>query len=501
MTRPPKVFAAVDLGSNSFHMVVARQVDGQLVIIDRLREMVRLGEGLAEDGALAPRVAARAIACLDRFGHRLVDMRADCVRVVGTSALRRARGKQSFMVRAGEAIGYPIEVISGREEARLIYSGVAHTLPRSAGRRLVIDIGGGSTELIIGRGFEPLQLESINLGCVGMSAAHFGDGRLTARRFERARLAAQQEIEPIQLSFRRRGWESVAGSSGTVRAILDAQRELDPSCTAITRNGIERLIEVLVDAGRTDAVPLASITPERRAVIAGGVAVLAELMRQLRIRQMSVAEGAMREGVLYDLVGRLRPGDDARDRTVRSMQARYQVDVAQAARVEATAMRLLRHVKARWHLQAPLAEQSLRWAARLHEIGLDVAHSGYHRHGAYLLANADMPGFPREEQLLLARMVRSQRRKLALDGLGDLIPPWDRLAERLIVILRLAVVLHRNRSKIAPPPFVLVPQGRGAGLRFRLKSLRRHPLTEADLQQEIAHLKAAGIPLKIVFSG
>lgn len=501
MTRPPKVFAAVDLGSNSFHMVVARQVDGQLVIIDRLREMVRLGEGLTEAGTLAPRVAARAIACLDRFGHRLVDMRADCVRVVGTSALRRARGKQSFLVRAREAIGYPIEVISGREEARLIYSGVAHTLPRSTGRRLVVDIGGGSTELIIGRGFEPLQLESLDLGCVSMSAAHFGDGRLSPRRFEKARLAAQQELEPIQLAFRRRGWESVAGSSGTVRAILDALREIDPRCSVITREGIGRLVEVLVEAGHTDAIPLASITPERRAVIPGGVAVLAEFMRQLRVRQLRVAEGAMREGVLYDLVGRLRAGDDARDRTVRSMQARYQVDLAQAARVEATAVRLLRHVKARWQLEAPLAQQALRWAARLHEIGLDVAHSGYHRHGAYLLENADMPGFPREEQLLLARMIRSHRRKLALEGLGDLIPPWDRLAERLIVILRLAVVLHRNRSEVSPPPLVLVPRGRGAALRFRLKSLSRHPLTQADLQQEIGYLKAAGIPLRIVFDG
>jgi exopolyphosphatase / guanosine-5'-triphosphate,3'-diphosphate pyrophosphatase len=497
MPRAPSVLAAVDLGSNSFHMVVARRSNGQLVIIDRLREMVRLGGGVDNDGRLDRAVAARAIACLERFGHRLVDMHADSVRVVGTSALRRARRKQAFLGRARMAIGHPIEIISGREEARLIYSGVVHTLPRTEGRRLVVDIGGGSTELIIGRGLEPQQLESLNLGCVLMSAQFFPGGRLSPKRFERARIAAGQEIEPMQRAFRARGWNSVAGSSGTIRAIYEAQREIHPRGTAITRDGLEELIDILARCGSIKTIPLESLADERRAVFAGGLAVLAEIFAQLGIREMRVAEGAMREGVLYDLMGRFTAGD-ARERAVSSMQKRYQVDLAQAARVEATAVRLLTQVGKTWQFTDPLAEQALRWAARLHEIGLDVAHSGYHRHGAYLLENADMPGFSREEQQLLASLVRSHRRKLVLEGLADLIPPWDRLAVRLILILRLAVLLHRNRADDNLPPIRVSPQGRGLQIRFRLRSLRSHPLTDADLQQEIEHLKPAGIPLRIV---
>ena len=238
-------------------------------------------------------------------------------------------------------------------------------------------------------------------------------------------------------------------------------------------------------------LPFASIGPDRRPVIAGGLAILAEVMSELRIRRLHVADGAMREGVLYDLVGRLT-SEDAREQTVRSMQARYHVDRAQAARVEKTALSLLRRTKRQWQLTDPLAERVLRWAARLHEIGLDLAHSGYHRHGAYLLENADMPGFPREEQRLLARLVRWHRRRLEFEDLADLGPEWRRIAERLIVLLRLAVLLHRNRSNARPPPFTLVPGRHALTLRFRLRSLRRHPLTHADLLQEQQAPRRAG---------
>ena len=476
-------------------MVVARHVSGQLVIIDRLREMVRLAAGVADDGRLDKVVANRALACLQRFGQRLADMHADSVRVVGTNALRRARRKQAFLERAREAIGHPIEIIAGREEARLIYSGVAHTLPLDGGRRLVVDIGGGSTELIIGQGFDPLELESLHLGCVVMSTEFFADGKLSAKRFERARVAARQELEPVQMAYRARGWDSAAGSSGTVRAIFDALRELDPQCTAITLEGLEELIDVLVRAGHNRAIPLVSIDEERSTVFAGGLVILTEVFAQLSVKQMRVADGAMREGLLYDMMGRFT-AEDARERTVRSMQQRYHVDAAQAARVEETAVGFLAQVKKAWQLEDPLAELALRWAARLHEIGLDVAHSGYHRHGAYLLENADMPGFAHEEQLLLARLVGGHRRKLVLDGIEDLIPPWDRLAVYLILVLRLAVLLHRDRSGAPPPPVTLTPRPHGLELRFGLRSLRDHPLTAADLQQEVESLKAQGLRLR-----
>jgi exopolyphosphatase / guanosine-5'-triphosphate,3'-diphosphate pyrophosphatase len=497
--RVPDVLAAVDLGSNSFHMVVARYGNGQLIVIDRLREMVQLASGLDDEGRLDKDVANRALACLKRFGQRLADVHADGVRVVGTSALRRARRKQGFLERARDALGHPIEIIAGREEARLIYSGVCQMLPPEPGNRLVVDIGGGSTELVIGRGLEPLELESMNLGCVGISQRFFGDGKLSAKRFARARLIAQQELEPVQEAYLKRGWDSAAGSSGSVRTILEAQKEMDPKATMITAEGIEALIGLLSGAGAVQAIPLESVTPERRSVFAGGLAILAEVFAQLKIRQMRWSEGAMREGLLYDMVGRYTH-EDARDRTVRSMQQRYHVDLAQAARVEQTALDLLAQVQESWSLEDPLAEQALTWASRLHEIGLDVAHSGYHRHGAYLLENADMPGFAREEQLLLARLVGSHRRKLLLEGLDDLIPPWDERSLYLILILRLAVLLHRARSETPIPEVSLVGRPRTLELRFRIRSFREHPLTAADLNDEVEFLRARGLRLRVLTS-
>lgn len=492
----PDVLAAVDLGSNSFHLVVARHSHGQLVIIDRLREMVRLGSGVEENGRIDREAAARALACLERFGQRLRDIRADSVRVVGTNALRIARRKQAFLERAREALGHPIEIISGMEEARLIYAGVAHTMPAEPGRRLVLDIGGGSTELIIGEGLQPLELESLHMGCVSLSERYFRDGKLSAKRLHRARVAARLELEPVQAAFRRRGWDQAAGSSGTVRAIGEAIRELDPQATAITAAGLERVLSHMIEAGHARELRLAAITDDRRPVFPGGIAILAEVFAVLGIEQMRIAEGAMREGLLYDMIGRFTH-EDARERTVRAMQQRYHVDLAQAERVEATVLEFLGQVRAAWKLEDPLADLALKWAARLHEIGLDVAHSGYHRHGAYLLENADMPGFPREEQRLLARLVGGHRRKLSLEGLEDLVPPWDRDALYLIVLLRLAVLLHRGRSPTRLPAIELAGRGRSLEIKFPRRWLDDHPLTSADLLQEIDYLRAHGFRLRV----
>jgi exopolyphosphatase/guanosine-5'-triphosphate,3'-diphosphate pyrophosphatase len=480
-------------------MVVARYSHGQLVIIDRLREMVRLAAGVAENGRIDKDVAARALACLQRFGQRLRDIHADSVRVVGTNALRLAHKKQAFLERAREALGHPIEIIAGMEEARLIYSGVAHTLPSEPGRRLVVDIGGGSTELIIGEGLNPLELESLQMGCVSWSERFFRDGKISSKRFERARLAARLELEPVQAEFRRLGWENCAGSSGTVRAIGEVIRTLDPATLALTSAGIARAIEYCVDAGHTRALTLEPITEDRRPVFPGGLAILAEIFSVLDVKEMRIADGAMREGLLYDMLGRFRR-EDARERTVRGMQQRYHVDTAQAERVEATARNFLEQTREAWRLEEPLAHLALKWAARLHEIGLDVSHSGYHRHGAYLLENGDMPGFPREEQRLLARLVGAHRRKLALEGVEDLVPPWDRSAIHLIVLMRLAVLLHRGRSSTALPPIELSATSRSLEMRFPARWLKEHPLTSADLQQEVDYLRMSGFRLR-VFSG
>jgi exopolyphosphatase / guanosine-5'-triphosphate,3'-diphosphate pyrophosphatase len=495
----PDVLAAVDLGSNSFHMVVARYTHGQLVILDRLREMVRLGAGLESDGRLNKDVAARAIACLERFGQRLRDMRPDSVRVVGTNVFRRAKRKETFIERAREALGHPIEIVSGIEEARLIYSGVSHTMPAGPGRRLVCDIGGGSTEIVIGEGLQPLELESLQIGCVRISEEFFADGRLSQKRMQRARVAARQAIEPYQAAFRRRGWDEAVGSSGTVRAIGDSIRELDPAATDIGADGLERIIRELGDVEHIRDLKLNALDDDRKLSFAGGVAILAEVFEQLGIESMKVADGAMREGLLYDLLGRYTD-EDARERTVRSMQERYHVDTTQAERVENTTVKFLEQVEEEWALADPAIELLLRWAARLHEIGLDVAHSGYHRHGAYLLANADMGGFPRDEQKLLSIMVGSHRRKPAIEEKDELTPPWDKRAPAMTLLLRLAVLLHRGRSNVALPDIRLTPREDSLELKFPEGWMDDHPLTVADLQNETENLKSVGFRLR-AFSG
>ncbi len=492
----PDVLAAVDLGSNSFHMVVARYSHGQLVILDRLREMVRLAAGLGASGRLDDAATDRALRCLERFGQRLRAVRADSVRVVGTNALRHAKRKRWFLERARAALGHPIEIISGLEEARLIYSGVAHTSPMSPDKRLVIDIGGGSTEAVIGEGFNPLLLESLSVGCVGLSAAYFEDGRISAKRLERARTAVRLELEPVQEAYRKMGWLQAFGSSGTVRVIGDTLRALNPERPHITLENLNGLAERVIAAGHVDELDLPEVDAERAPVFPAGLAILLEVVESFGIDRVRIAEGAMREGLLYDLMGRFTD-EDARERSVRAMGKRYHVDESQAERVETTAVGLLEQVESDWGLEDPLAESVLRWAARLHETGLDIAHSKYHRHSAYLLEHADMPGFPREEQLLLAALVGGHRRQLSFESLEDLLPPWDRLAEFLMVLLRLAVLLHRGRSPQPLPEVRLTVRSRNITLELPQRWIKEHPLTLEDLEQERAYLKEAGFRLAI----
>ncbi|HET9446644.1 MAG TPA: exopolyphosphatase, partial [Steroidobacteraceae bacterium] len=487
---------AVDLGSNSFHMVVARHSHGQLVIQDRLRESVRLGAGLDEQGRLKREAIEVALACLERFGQRLRDMKAESVRVVGTNTLRKAKRKGAFLDRARSALGHPIEVISGIEEARLIYLGVANTMPNEPGRRLVADIGGGSTEVIIGEGKHAKKLESLYMGCVSMSSRYFNDGGITDKRFKRARLAARLELEPVRANFRNYGWDQAVGSSGTIRSVGDVIRARNNGDGAITPAGVESLIEHAVKAGELSKLRLAGLSEERLPVFAGGLAILVEILDAFDIKSMRVADGALREGLLYDLVGRFTD-EDARMRSVRAMQGRYHVDTAQSERVEASALDFLRQTTREWQLDEPFAELVLSWAARLHVIGLDVSHSHYHKHGAYLLANADMPGFPQEEQRILAAVVGAHRRKVNVDSLQELTPPWHIKAEYLIVLLRLAVLLHRGRSATALPKLELQAKGRSLEIVFPKGWLDAHPLTATDLENESEYLKAGNFRLRV----
>jgi len=490
----PDVLAAVDLGSNSFHMVVARYSHGQLVIVDRLREMVRLAAGLNDSGRLDEAATERALRCLERFGQRLRAMNAGSVRVVGTNALRRAKRKRWFLERARAALGHPIEIISGFEEARLIYSGVVHTSPSSPDKRLVIDIGGGSTEVVIGEGLNPLLLESLSVGCVGLTTICFDDGKISERRFERARTSVRLELEPILQIYKKLGWMQAFGSSGTVRVIADVIRRLNPEAPRITLDNLRGLAERVMAAGHVDDLDLPDVDAERAAVFPAGLAILLEVVENLAIDRVRVADGAMREGILYDLMGRFTD-EDARVRSVRAMEKRYHVDSLQADRVEATAVALLRQVRSDWGLEDPLAESVLRWAARLHESGLDIAHSKYHRHSAYLMQHADMPGFPREEQLLLSALVGGHRRQLSFEALEDLVTPWDRHAEFLIVLLRLAVLMHRGRNPQPLPEVALRVKGRSLTLELPQRWMKEHPLTLEDLEQERIYLKDVGFRL------
>jgi exopolyphosphatase/guanosine-5'-triphosphate,3'-diphosphate pyrophosphatase len=490
-----EVLAAVDLGSNSFHMIVARFSHEQLTVIDRLREMVRLAAGLTDGNRLDDDSQARALECLSRFGERIRDIRAERVRVVGTNTLRKAKGSGAFLQQAGELLGQPVEIIAGIEEARLIYLGASHSLPLVDGPQLVVDIGGGSTEIIRGYGYEPELLESLYVGCVSLSTACFGSGKLSARRFERARLAARLELEPVQARFRRVKPVRCVGASGTIRAasnVLSAMGEPD----GITRAGLDRLIATMTEAGRLDRLQLPGLSDQRAPVFPGGVAILAEVMAAVDVEHMIVSDGALREGILYDMVGRLTD-EDARVRTVRSMEARFQVDSEQADRVEQTALMLLEAVGASWSLDHETCRLILVWAARLHEMGLDIAHAQYHRHGAYLLEHADMPGFTREEQAVLARLVGAHRRRFSADDFNILQKPWARRALRLTVLLRLAVLFNRSRTSVALPPIGCQAKGRRVCLTVPEAWLHSSPLTLADLELERGYLDGAGIALTL----
>jgi exopolyphosphatase/guanosine-5'-triphosphate,3'-diphosphate pyrophosphatase len=494
-TMLPEVVAAIDLGSNSFHMIVARIADGHMQVTDRLKEMVRLGEGLTDAKQLDPQVAARALACLERFGQRLRGFPPGSVRAVGTNTLRQLAPDSDFVALAEAALGHPIEVIAGREEARLIYLGVAHDLAAGTERRLVIDIGGGSTEIIIGIGFSPRLRESLHMGCVTMSQRHFGDGRISARAMEKAELTGALEVRPIRELFRRTGWQTAVGSSGTIKSIAAVIAAEGWSEEGISAASLLQVRDALVSAGRVSAITLKGLADERKPVFAGGVAVLRAVFETLGIEHLQVSEYALREGLVYDLMGRGQH-EDVRERTVARLSRQFQIDPDHAQRVRATAGILLRRLARPWNIQDPLHALVLAWAAQLHEIGVMVAHSQYQKHGAYLLRNADLAGFTRSEQALLATLVLGHRRRFPVQELAALPHGLGEPARRLCVVLRLAVLLHRGRSPISKPNPTLVADGDRLALSFPDTWLDEHPLTRLELEEEAKRLAAAGIRLE-----
>ncbi|GMV44424.1 MAG: exopolyphosphatase [Myxococcales bacterium] len=495
MTQDPAMVAAVDLGSNSFHMVVARVSGEHLRFVDRLRERVALAEGLDSARELTPEARERALACLVRFGQRLRDFPQGTVRAVGTNTLRQVRNAEELLAKASDALGHPIEVISGREEARLIYLGVAHDVEWQSGNRLVVDIGGGSTEVIIGQRHEPIVADSLYMGCVTYSRRFFPDGTITRDALRQAEIAARRELQPIERRYRAVGWRRCLGASGTITAIDDILRATGWSEQGITATGLRKLRKAVLAAGHTGRLTLPGMPPDRAAILPGGLSVLTAVFESLGIEEMTAAHAALREGLLHDLLGRLRH-EDVRDATVQRLVTRYEVDREQAARVRATTHLLLEVVAADWGLDDE-ARHFLGWAAQLHEIGLSVAWSGYHKHGAYLLQHADMPGFSREDQALLATLVLNHRRKLNRDRLASLPPRLLRPALRMSVLLRLAVVLNRARSARPLPPLTAQVRRDRLEVAFPPGWLEEHPMTREDLAAEAAVVAAAGIELAL----
>lgn len=486
--KPYDTLAAVDLGSNSFRLEVARVAGDQLYPLDSLKETVRLAGGLAADKQLDEATQARALACLQRFGERLRGLSPETVRCVGTSTLRVARNADAFIRQAEAALGHPIEIVAGREEARLIYLGVAHSLPASPDRRLVIDIGGGSTELIIGHGLKPHERESLHMGCVNFSQRFFAGGAIDKAALKAAEVAARVEAEIIAKEFSKANWQQAIGSSGTARALREILEQNGWSARGITADGLAQLRAQFIKAGHVDALELPGLSRDRRPVIAGGFAIMAGLFAELGIEQMDVAETAMREGILYDLLGRFHR-QDMREVTVDEFMRRYHVDPQQAARVKRVALKLLAAAGGGGENDV----RFLDWAARLHEIGLSVSHGGFHRHSGYILENADMPGFSRSDQARLALLARAQRgalAKLPQFSAEAVLPDNDRL---LIWLLRQAAILCRSRAD-APLPDVKVD---ASSKRFRLILpegwLVSRPLTQRALEEEAAYWHATGM--------
>lgn len=494
LNKTPEVVAAVDLGSNSFHMIVCSLNQGKLQTLDRLKEMVRLASGLDSKNHLDQNTQERALACLERFGQRIRQFPPESVRVVGTNTLRTAKNAQQFLFKAEQALGHRIEIISGVEEARMIYQGVAYSLASDAKKRLVMDIGGGSTEYIIGTDDLPHLKESLNMGCVSVSNLFFRDGKLSNKRFDKAILYAEQKLEPIELSYSNGNWDEAIGASGTLRAVSKVLQANEWSNNGITRDGLNQLVKYLCKLEHINEIDLPELDDERKPVFPGGVAIIYATFETLGMEQMTVSDGALREGLVYDLVGRIY-NQDTRSETVNTYANRYHVDLQQAQRVKDTISYLFAQLQHKQFTEPDTALQFLHWAAHLHEIGHDIAHSGYHKHSAYIVEHADLAGFSRQDQLLLSSIIYSHRRKLSLKRFDKLPEPWEKEGPILAIILRLSVLLHRNRHDEPIPEFQCRIDGQFIFLNFPNQWLSHSPLTRADLKLEKNYLKSANFIL------
>ncbi|MEM8561660.1 MAG: Ppx/GppA phosphatase family protein [Pseudomonadota bacterium] len=488
------LLAAIDLGSNSFHLIVAKVEHGELRPVEALAEKVQLGAGL-ENERLSDAAIGRGLECLTRFAELLESVEPERIRVVGTNALRVAQNRHAFTAPARRILGTRVDVIYGREEARLVYLGVAHTLADDMASRLVIDIGGGSTELIIGEKFEPQRLESLQMGCVSYAKSCFKSGKISRSHYRKAYDKARLLLAPIRADFHAKHWQDCVGSSGTLRAIealVSAQGWCD---SGIDRRALTKLEDKLLKFKKMEDIDLPELVPQRRNVIVPGVAIISALFDALGIEHMRTSGGALREGVIYDLMGRLSH-EDVRERSITALMLRYSVDEDIVQIVERRARVFFTATRAPWELSSSDWEL-LRWAAYTHEIGRAIAHKHFNRHSAYVLRNADLPGFSQEEQEQLAVLVWAQRGKTHREWYAD-IPETDvKRVQRLIAIMRLAVCFKHVEKLERLPDFALQAGSHSLTFVFPPDWLDEHPMTARELAAEQDVMAKMGLKLKL----
>ncbi|AWL11268.1 Exopolyphosphatase [Saliniradius amylolyticus] len=486
--------AALDIGSNSFHLVIARVIAGSVQILHRVKERVRLAEGLNADNILEPEAIERGLAALAKMADSLQGFHPDSVRIVATNTLRNATNARDFIKAARSVIPYPIEIISGMEEARLIYQGVAHTTD-AKGQHLVIDIGGGSTEFIIGTGFQPQLMRSIQMGCVSFNQRYFAKGKLTEKRFNKAMTAVQQEMEFIQHKYRKLGWDRAIGTSGTIKALTSAAQSLNPDLPpdTLTLNELNQLRQQCIQAGHIDQLNLTGVGEDRKPVIAAGLCVLTGIFESLGIQSLQFSSAALREGVIYEMEEQLAHGD-IRERTAESLAIRYDVDTDQARRALQTSLELFDQVKKSWQLDNE-ARQLLGWAALLYEVGLQINSRRVQHHSAYILNHTDLPGFNQEQQLLLATLARFHRKKVRSEDVPEFVIYSKESVHRLIALIQIATTLHIQRQDNVLPQITAKAEEQRLELTFTDNWLAASTLVQADLETTAMNLRHCGIEL------
>ena len=486
------LYAAIDLGSNSFHMLVVRHIDGSVQTMAKIKRKVRLAAGLDEHNALSLEAMQRGWDCLSLFAERLQDIPKENIRIVGTATLRTATNVDEFLAKANQILGHDIEVISGEEEAATIYKGVAHTSGGS-GRRLVVDIGGASTELIIGEGFEAKALTSLKMGCVTWLERHFKDRQLTASNFNNAIQAAKDTLQPMLEQYTQIGWDVCVGASGTVQALQEIMlaQGMDE---VITHSKLKRLQKQAMRADHLEELEIEGLTLERALVFPSGLSILIAIFELLEIDSMTLAGGALREGLVYEMVDELKQ-DDIRARTIASVQSRYQIDISYGEQVAALASKLLGQCQSEW-ISEEQGHVLLDTAAKLHEIGLTIDFKKGGEHSAYLLQSLDLPGFTRAQKHLLGELARRYREQLT--SLPEQHAISGTSAKRVLRLLRLAVLLSHRRNPALEPNFRLDSDGDKLTLTLDGQWLEENPLTAAELEIEANRQTDIGWPLSVM---